>query len=42
MHILIVGAAGNHGSHLTKHLIATSHRLRLLVHKRAFPYCLIA
>jgi uncharacterized protein YbjT (DUF2867 family) len=42
MRILIVGAAGNLGSHLTTHLLATPHRLRLLLHRRAFPCALPA
>lgn len=40
MHVLIVGAAGNLGSHLTRHLLATPHRLRLLLHRRPFPFAL--
>jgi nucleoside-diphosphate-sugar epimerase len=42
MRILIVGAAGNLGSLLTTHLLATPHRLRLLLHRRAFPFALPA
>jgi nucleoside-diphosphate-sugar epimerase len=38
VNILIVGASGNLGSHLTKHLLSGSHRLRLLTHERAFPF----
>ena len=34
MKILIVGATGNLGSLLTKHLLAGPHHLRLLTHKR--------
>jgi nucleoside-diphosphate-sugar epimerase len=40
VNILIVGASGNLGSHLTRYLLATPHRLRLLVHKRALPFAL--
>lgn len=40
MHVLIVGAAGNLGFHLAKHLLAGPHRLRLLTHKRALPFAL--
>jgi len=42
VNILIVGAAGNLGSHLTKHLLATAHRLRLLTHQRPLPFALPA
>ena len=38
MNILIVGASGNLGSHLSKHLLGSPHRLRLLKHKRALPF----
>ena len=38
MNILIVGASGNLGSHLSKHLLGSPHRLRLLTHKRALPF----
>jgi nucleoside-diphosphate-sugar epimerase len=38
VNILIAGASGNLGSHLTKHLLRGPHRLRLLTHKRAFPF----
>ena len=38
MNVLIVGAAGNLGSHLTKHLLTTAHHLRLLTHKRTLPF----
>jgi nucleoside-diphosphate-sugar epimerase len=37
MTILIVGAAGNLGSHLTKHLLGGPHSLRLLTHTSALP-----
>ncbi|MSP37824.1 MAG: NAD(P)-dependent oxidoreductase [Deltaproteobacteria bacterium] len=40
MNILIVGASGNLGSQLTKHLLTTAHRLRLLTHKRPLPFAL--
>ena len=40
MNILIVGAAGNLGSHLALRLLATPHRLRLLTHRTAFPFAL--
>ena len=42
MHILVIAAAGNLGSSLIKRPFAAPHRLRLLLHGRAFPYCLIA
>jgi nucleoside-diphosphate-sugar epimerase len=38
VNILIVGASGNLGSHLSKHLLGGPHRLRLLTHKRALPF----
>lgn len=37
MNILIVGASGNLGSHLTRHFIKGPHHLRLLVHKTPLP-----
>ena len=38
MNILIVGASGNLGSHLSKYLLGTPHRLRLLTHQRTLPF----
>ena len=38
MNILIVGASGNLGSLLTKHLLSTQHHLRLLTHRRNLPF----
>jgi nucleoside-diphosphate-sugar epimerase len=38
VNILIVGAAGNLGSFLTKHLLSSSHHLRLLTHKRTLSF----
>lgn len=38
MNILIVGAAGNLGSFLVKHLFPSRHHLRLLAHKRSLPF----
>jgi len=38
VNILIVGATGNLGSLLTKHLLSSSHQLRLLTHKRTLPF----
>src|SRR5438445_498600 len=38
MQILITGAAGNMGSLLTRHLLASPHRLRLLVHRTPLPF----
>ena len=38
MNVLIVGASGNLGFHLTQHLLAGPHRLRLLTHKRPLPF----
>src|SRR5919109_2985908 len=35
MNVLIVGASGNLGSHLTKHLLLGGHNLSLLVHRKA-------
>lgn len=37
MKILIVGAAGNLGSLLSKYLISGPHDLRLLIHRQPFP-----
>jgi hypothetical protein len=38
VNILIVGAAGNLGSLLTKHLLTIPHHRRLLTHKRVLPF----
>jgi nucleoside-diphosphate-sugar epimerase len=38
VNILIVGASGNLGFHLSKHLLGSPHRLRLLKHTRALPF----
>jgi nucleoside-diphosphate-sugar epimerase len=38
VNILIVGASGNLGSLLSKHLLPSSHHLRLLTHKRSLPF----
>jgi nucleoside-diphosphate-sugar epimerase len=38
VNILIVGASGNLGSHLSKHLLQSPHRLNLLTHERGFPF----
>jgi len=38
MDVLIVGASGNLGSHLVKHLSTGLNRLRLLLHERPLPY----
>ena len=40
MNILIVGAAGNLGSHIARHLLKGPHRLTLLVHKTPLPQAL--
>ncbi len=37
MNVLIVGASGNLGSHLARHLLNCSFPLRLLVHKKSLP-----
>jgi nucleoside-diphosphate-sugar epimerase len=37
MNILIVGASGNLGSQLARHLLQGPHHLRLLVHKTTLP-----
>jgi hypothetical protein len=42
MHVLVIAAAGNLGASLIKRPSAAPHRLHLLLHGRAFPYCLIA
>lgn len=38
MRILITGAAGNLGSLVSKHLIATPHELRLLIHRSPLQF----
>jgi nucleoside-diphosphate-sugar epimerase len=38
MKLLIVGASGNLGSRLSKHLLQSPHRLNLLTHERGFPF----
>ena len=40
MNIRIVGAAGNLGSFLVKHLLPSPHSLRLLTHKSPLPFAL--
>ena len=37
MKVLITGAAGNMGSHVSQHLM-TSHQLRLLIHRSPLPF----
>ncbi len=41
MRILITGAAGNLGSHVSRHLMTTPHQLRLLVHKSPLPFAIV-
>jgi nucleoside-diphosphate-sugar epimerase len=36
--LLIAGASGNLGSHLSKHFMSGSHELRLLVHRSSLPF----
>jgi len=36
--LLIAGASGNLGSHLSQHLMNGSHELRLLVHRSSLPF----
>ncbi len=38
LRILITGAAGNMGSHVSQHLMTTRHQLRLLMHKSPLPF----
>jgi nucleoside-diphosphate-sugar epimerase len=38
MNLLITGAAGNLGSFLARHLLGGTHTLRLLIHRRDFPF----
>ena len=38
MNVLITGAAGNLGSFLARHLLHTSHNLRLLIHRKPLPF----
>ena len=37
MRILVTGAAGNLGSHVSRHLLASGHELRLLIHEKPLP-----
>ena len=37
MKVLITGAAGNMGSHVSQHLMQ-SHQLRLLIHRSPLPF----
>jgi len=39
--ILITGAAGNLGSHVSRHLMTRPHRLRLLVHESPLPFAIV-
>ena len=41
MRILITGAAGNLGSLVSKHLIATPRQLRLLIHRSPLPFDIV-
>ena len=38
MKVLITGAAGNLGSHVSRHLMTTAHQLRLLIHKSPLQF----
>ena len=38
MKVLVTGAAGNVGSHVSRHLMTTPHQLRLLIHKSRLPF----
>jgi nucleoside-diphosphate-sugar epimerase len=37
MNVLITGAAGNLGSFLTRHLLAGTHHLKLMIHRQELP-----
>lgn len=37
MRILVTGASGNLGMHVARHLLASPHELRLLVHQTELP-----
>jgi nucleoside-diphosphate-sugar epimerase len=36
--VLVTGAAGNIGSHISRHLMTTPHQLRLLIHQSPLPF----
>jgi nucleoside-diphosphate-sugar epimerase len=36
--VLVTGAAGNIGSHVSRHLMTTQHQLRLLIHESPLPF----
>jgi len=36
--VLVTGAAGNIGSHVSRHLMTTPHQLRLLIHESPLPF----
>ena len=38
MKVLVTGAAGNIGSHVSRHLMTTPHHLRLLIHESPLPF----
>ena len=38
MKVLVTGAAGNVGSHVSRHLMTTPHQLRLLIHESPLPF----
>ena len=38
MKVLVTGAAGNIGSHVSRHLMTTPHQLRLLIHESPLPF----
>jgi nucleoside-diphosphate-sugar epimerase len=42
LRILITGAAGNMGSHLSQHLMTTRHQLRLLIHKSPIQFDIVS
>jgi nucleoside-diphosphate-sugar epimerase len=41
LRILISGAAGNLGSHVSRHLATTPHQLRLLIYKSPLPFDIV-
>src|SRR5260370_39187977 len=37
----MTGAAGNMGSHMSRHLMTTRHQMRLLIHKSPLPFDIV-
>jgi nucleoside-diphosphate-sugar epimerase len=41
VNVLITGAAGNLGSHVSRHLMTTPHQLRFLIHRSPLPFDIV-